>query len=101
MRQFRDIFTKADQQIIARAGDDAVLDGVEVHGELAVPIESSGLSGGATGLQGHTFRLSDEQAASAAIGSVLVAYEKTYSVVNMYPEGTGMTTLQLRLDESS
>lgn len=99
MSQFRDIFATADQQIIARVGDDAVLDGVEVRGELAVPIESSGLSGSATGFQGYTFRLSDDQAASAAIGSVLVAYEKAYSVVNMYPEGTGMTTLELRLDE--
>ena len=97
MQQFRDLFAAADVAILARLGEDATLDGVAVRGELATHIDQAGLSGQMTGMQGIAFRLPDTQAAAAVLGSVLVSLGKTYKVVNIVPEGTGITALELRV----
>lgn len=97
MPQFRDIFAAADVAILARLGEDATLDGVAVRGELSTPIDQAGLSGSMTGLQGVMFRLPGPQAVNAVRGSALVVLGKTYSVVDVVPEGTGITALSLRL----
>ena len=95
--RFREIFAAADVAILARLGEDGTLDGVAVRGELATPIDQAGLSGSVTGLQEQSYRLPDAQAAAAVLGSTLVVLGNTYKVIDIVPEGTGITTLHLRL----
>lgn len=97
MQQFRDLFAMADIEILARLGEDATLDGEPVRGELSTPIDQAGFSGGMTGMQELAFRLPDNQATDAALNSTLVVLGRTYRVVNIVPEGTGITSLALRL----
>ncbi|WP_294348475.1 hypothetical protein [Prosthecochloris sp.] len=99
MQRFREIFAEADAKISDRLLDDATIDGVDVRGELAAPVDQAGLSGGMTGLQGYSFRIGDVFAGAVVIGSEVVSCGKTFAVVNIYPEGTGITTLELRLKE--
>ncbi len=97
MQQFRDLFAAADVAILARLGEDATLDGLPVRGELSSPVDQARLSGQITGMQGFAFRLPDNQAAPAVLGSVLVVLGQTYKVVAIVPEGSGITALELRL----
>ncbi|NTU68932.1 MAG: hypothetical protein HGB02_08645 [Chlorobiaceae bacterium] len=97
MTDFRDIFAKADRQIIERVGDPATLDGKPVRGELTTPIDQSELSGGMTGFQQLAFRLPDGEAATVIRGSVLVCLGDTYEVVRFKPMNDGFTMLFLKL----
>lgn len=97
MEQFRSLFAAADVAILSRLGEDATLDGVAVRGELSTPIDQAGLSGGMTGIQQFAFRLPDSQARSAELGSELEVLGNSYAVVNIVPEGNGITSLFLRL----
>ena len=71
----------------------ATLNGVAVVGIFDMPyIEPLGnfVSGAAP-----MFMLATADAASAAQGQLLVALGKTYKVVGVEPDGTGLTTLRL------
>ena len=98
MPQFRDIFAAADVAILSRLGEDATLDGQAVRGELSTPVDQPGISGMVVGMQQHAFRLPDPQAAAAVIDSALVTLGQTFRVVNIVPEGNGITVLVLRLE---
>lgn len=99
MKQFRELFASADVAILSRLGEDATLDGQPIRGELFTPIDRPGISGMVVGMQQQAFRLPDPQAAAAAIDSILACNGATFRVVNVVPEGTGITTLVLRFEE--
>lgn len=98
MQQFRDIFAAADVAILSRLGEDATLDGQPVRGEMSTPVDRPGFSGAVVGMQQQAFRLPDSQAATAARDSVLICNGETFRVVNIVPEGTGITALILRFE---
>lgn len=123
MQQFRDLFAVADVAILSKLGEDGTLDNNPVRGELSTAVQQGGLSGSVTGLQGEVFRLPDSQVKNAVRGSVFVLTDSVYmffedsyetwgmatgiwndaiggtwyDVVDVVPEGTGITGLSLRL----
>jgi hypothetical protein len=99
MGEFRDIFAKADADILDRVGDLATLDGVSVRGELSTDPDQAGFGGRMSGIQGLSYLLPDAMAAQAERGSVLVDVVGgvTYDVVEVVPQGDGLTALSLRI----
>lgn len=99
MSSFREIFAKADADILKRVGDEALLDGESVKGELVTEVRQAGFHG-MTGLQGLFFRIPEASATTAARGSELV-FGATYSVLEVIPdEGMGVVYLSLRREQA-
>jgi len=93
---FKQLFAGNDQAIIDAAGDDALLDGVPVRGFFEAPWLQPNIGTMRTGLREPMFTAPDNVVADAIKSSVLRFENIDYSVVNIEPDGTGMTALILR-----
>lgn len=84
--------------LVTHLGESGTLDGLPVRGIWDESPGIARLSGMPTGLQRPVFGLRDEDAAAvgAEMDSVMIVRGKTYRVVNIEPDGSGMTGLVLR-----
>jgi len=94
---FKQAFTAHDTAIIDAVGDDALLDGEPVRGLFSAPWLQPDVGTLRTGIKEPMFTAQDSIVANAKKGSEFEHDKKKYNVVNIEPDGTGMTTLILRI----
>jgi len=95
MAEFKEIATNADSAILERLGEAGVLDGVDVRGVLSTPVTDPRFHVAHVGLQEYEYRLSNAQAVSAEMGSILIVGDQEFEVSNIIPGGDGFTSLIL------
>lgn len=96
MPDFAALAARMDAAIIVHLSDPATLDGAPVRGMFAAPWIQPRMGTMHTGIVEPTLVLRGMDAAEATEGSIVEAGGKTFDVVNVEPDGTGLTTLVLR-----
>jgi hypothetical protein len=94
---FRDLIAEMDTAVFDSLGDQALIDGLPAQGMFAAPWLQPMIGKLNTGLREPHFVVRDEQAHGVIKNSrVSVAGQGEYSVVNLEPDGSGLTVLVLR-----
>lgn len=94
---FRDLIADMDTAVFDAVGDQALIDGVAAQGMFAAPWLQPMIGKLNTGLREPHFVVRDEVASRVAKNSrVSVPGQGEYSVVNLEPDGSGLTVLVLR-----
>lgn len=96
MVDFSALAARMDAAIVSHLSDPAILDGEPVRGMFAAPWRQPSMGSMRTGLVEPTLTLRDVDAAEAATDSVVQVAGKTFDVVGVEPDGSGMTALVLR-----
>lgn len=96
MTTFADIANEADAEIFAALADAATLDGVPVSGVFRSPWLQPQMGGMSTGIVEPNLVIRDGDIGTAGQGSAVAHAGRSYSVVSVEPDGTGLTTLVLR-----
>ncbi|WP_417539561.1 hypothetical protein [Marinobacter sp.] len=98
---FRDLVAEVDGAVFAALSDPATLDGTPVQGMFASIWREPAIGKLGTGLVEPQLTLRSADAATAARGSAVIINLPApdggeYEVVNIEPDGTGLTALILR-----
>lgn len=96
MTDFSALAARMDIAIINHLSDPAILDGEPVRGMFAAPWRQPSMGSMRTGLVESTLTLRDQDAVEATESSVVQVAGKTFEVVGVEPDGSGMTVLVLR-----
>lgn len=96
MAAFRDLAKRMDAAIFLRLSDAATLDGRPVAGMFRAPWLQPQLGSAGTGLLEPHLVIRDGDLGAAGQGSAVEHGGRTYTVVSVEPDGTGLTTLVLR-----
>jgi len=96
MSSFKEAFDQHDKAILGAVGDDALLDGEPVRGKFDAPWLQPDIGTLRTGIREPIFTAQDEVLAAAKKGSEFEIDAKKYDVMNIEPDGSGVTTLVLR-----
>lgn len=97
MTDFSAIAARLDTAVFSRLSDPASIDGRPVRGMFRAPWMQPVMGTMQTGLNEPTLVVQDADVADAAQGSLIENAGKTFDVVSIEPDGTGTTTLVLRL----
>lgn len=97
MTDFSALAARLDSAVFSRLSDPATIDGRPVRGMFRAPWMQPAMGTMQTGLNEPTLVVRDADIAAAAPGSLVVNAGKTFDVVSIEPDGTGTTTLVLRL----
>lgn len=97
MTNFSVIAARLDTAVFDRLSDPASIDGRPVRGMFRAPWMQPAMGTMQTGLNEPTLVVRDADAADADQGSLVENAGKTFDVVSIEPDGTGITTLVLRL----
>lgn len=95
---FSVIAHEADAAIFSALADAASLDGRPVPGMFRAPWLRPQMGGMATGIVEPHLVIRDGDLDAAGQGSTVVVDGRSYTVVSVEPDGTGITTLVLRED---
>lgn len=93
---FQALATRMDDAVFARLTDAATLDDEPVAGAFQAPWTQPRLGALRTEVIEPTLLLRDAPAAPAQLGSIVTHAGRTYEVVGIEPDGTGVTSLVLR-----
>ncbi|MBU9389453.1 head-tail joining protein [Burkholderia multivorans] len=94
---FRDLISDVDAAVLRDLGDaDITLDGQPVEGMFASPWLGPDLGSQRTQLVAPVFHLRDQDAVAVRQGSILIANDERYRVLEAHPDGTGWTVLILQ-----
>lgn len=96
MPDFAALAARMDAAIIVHLSDPANLDGEPVRGMFSAPWIQPRLGSMHTGVVEPVLVVRDDAAAEAAEGSIVEVAGRTFEVVNIEPDGTGLTALVLR-----
>jgi len=96
MPDFSALAARMDTVIYARLSDLVTLDGAPLRGMFSTPWLQPRMGAMRTGFVEPLLVVRDADSAGAAEGSVVEAGGKTFDVVSVEPDGTGLTTLVLR-----
>ncbi|MDR2366435.1 MAG: hypothetical protein LBD68_11400 [Zoogloeaceae bacterium] len=97
MANFRDVLARRmDDIVFSTLHDEVTLNGKPTRGMFSAPWLSPELGRLKTGLVEPMLALRDKDAVAALRGDVVVFEGKSYAVVSVEPDGTGITTLVLR-----
>jgi len=91
-----EIAFEADAEIFAALADPAMLDGVAVNGMFRAPWLQPQMGGMGTGIVEPHLVIRDGDLGAAGQGSTVAHDGRTYTVVSVEPDGTGLTALVLR-----
>ena len=97
MTDFSTLSARLDASVFSRLSDPATIDGRPVRGMFRAPWMQPTMGTMQTGLNEPTLVVRDVDISDAAPGSLVVNSGKTFDVVSIEPDGTGTTTLVLRL----
>ncbi len=97
MTDFSTIAARLDTAVFSRLSDPATIDGRPVRGMFRAPWMQPAMGSMQTGLNEPTLVVRDADVANTGQGSLVVNAGKTFDVVGIEPDGTGTTTLVLRL----
>ena len=97
MTDFSTIAARLDTAVFSRLSDPATIDGRPVRGMFRAPWMQPAMGSMQTGLNEPTLVVRDADVSNAGQGSLVVNAGKTFDVVGIEPDGTGTTTLVLRL----
>jgi hypothetical protein len=86
----------ADDAVFEGLGDTAMLDGVAVIGMFNAPWLQPQMGGMGTGIVEPHLVIRDGDLGAAGQGSTVAHDGRTYTVVSVEPDGTGLTALVLR-----
>lgn len=94
---FAALETRVNAAVFKRlANSDATLAGVAVSGIFRNPYQMDEITGGVAG-SAPEFDLLSSSVPASVVGASLVIGATTYKVVETMPDGTGVTTLRLRV----
>ncbi|OED14693.1 hypothetical protein [Burkholderia sp. A2] len=94
---FRDLISDVDAAVLRDLGDaDITIDGRPVEGMFASPWIGPDLGSQRTQLVAPVFHVRDRDAVGVRQGSILIASEERYRVLEAKPDGTGWTILILQ-----
>lgn len=93
---YRDAFAEMDVALLDALGDDAVVDGVAMRGLFEAPWIGPELGALKTAVQEPRLTARSDELAAVTKGSRVTHRNVDYDVVNVQPDGAGMTTLILR-----
>ncbi|KVH03040.1 hypothetical protein WS85_03380 [Burkholderia anthina] len=94
---FRDLISDVDAAVLRDLGDaDITIDGRPVEGMFASPWIGPDLGSQRTQLVAPVFHVRDRDAVGVRQGSILIASEERYRVLEAKPDGTGWTVLILQ-----
>ena len=97
MTDFSTIAARLDTAVFSHLSDPATIDGRPVRGMFRAPWMQPAMGSMQTGLNEPTLVVRDADVSNAGQGSLVVNAGKTFDVVGIEPDGTGTTTLVLRL----
>jgi hypothetical protein len=89
-----------DPGLLQQGGETARLDGREIRGVYESEWIGPKVGQVPTDIQGPTFYVREADIGAAVRGSILTLFSKTYTVVRMKPDGTGMAYLELRQESA-
>jgi hypothetical protein len=97
MVDFAALRARLDAQVFKRLSEPVTLDGVECAGMFHGPWQGPSLGQMDTGIVEPHLDLQDAAAREAKLGSRVEVGGKNYDVIAIRPDGTGLTTLILRV----
>jgi len=96
MTTFREKLARMDATLFLQLGDAAKINGTPVRGMFAAPWLEPRLGSLRTGLLEPTLTVREVDAVEVAKGDLADVLGKTYEVMSVEPDGSGLIVLELR-----